>query len=81
MSLEHFSISEKSEVQESKLLKSHLEGMDLSRIEGLSESEKVRIVGEHVYSEKLENAIGLKNAFIEVSDENSKTEFAALYER
>jgi len=81
MSLENFSNSEQNGLRESELPQSHREGIDPSRLEGLNETEKNLLVGEHVFEDRLEHSPGLKGAFREIAEEGSKEEFASLYER
>lgn len=81
MRYENISHLERNGLRENALPRNHLEGIAPSRLEGMSETEKNRFVGEHYFREEVETAQGTLEAFQEVAQEGTKEEFASLYER
>lgn len=81
MSSEINSAYEQSKRNEYESLNPHCEGMDPKKLEGLSDTERNRVVGEHVYETRLEGSAGLRGAFQDIAEKGTKKEFVQLYDR
>lgn len=78
---ENTSRYEQNGMRVNDLPQTHSEGINSSRLEGLDDREKSRLVGENYFVNEVANAPGTLDAFRDISKEGSRKEFANLYER
>lgn len=78
---ENGSVFEQNIFREADLPRSHTEGIDMSRLEGMTKAEKNFYVGECYYDENVSTSPGLLAGFHEISDSEGKKAFASYYER
>lgn len=81
MSFEKLGEFEQTNITGKELPQSHLEGINPAQFENMNNIDRIKLMGEQVFTETVETQAGIRGAFEEVAQEGTKEEFVKYYEQ